>query len=87
MARRVSSRAHAAGQSCFHIVLFPRPPFLRIGMIAVAWRSMLALLVGVIGTLRGHGADLFGLWDLIAPLWQERHAALVREDSRYRGWG
>jgi hypothetical protein len=77
VAHRVSFLAIAAGQSFFH-----GHPFLRIGMIAAACRSiplsnkemhcramyLRVAAAGVIGTVRSRGADIFthGIWFCIS---------------------
>ena len=84
VARRVSFLAIAAGQSSYH-----GRPFLRIGMIAVAWRSIPLVHVnmhcravdggvaaaGVTSAIRCHGADIFPFGDPVEQVRQ--HGAVT----------
>lgn len=59
---------------------------MRIGMIAVPPRAMMALWQrrGIVGAVRGHGADVLVLRDLAKQVWQDGAVALPAGGEFYR---
>lgn len=79
VARRISLRAFAAGQSCRH-----RRPFLRMGRRATALEDRSVAAPCVEGAVAGHGADLVIRWDLVEQARQNGAIALVAGGELHR---